>query len=1590
MKKEKQAKINKMVIIATVAVFMLASLFVVVMDSGAQPPTAVHVNLNYGPGDLGESHTLTIQEGINNVSEGGTVYVHEGTYVENIIINKSVTLTTWNGEQVVITANDSSKSTVDVGALSPPGQPTNVTITGNFIINASNFAGIYINNTNFCTIQHVEIKDNYDRGIYMNGSHNNTIFDCVIRDNSYHGCEVFDSNNNTFKDNLIYNNTQGTGIWIEDADNNTISGNTLHDNYQGIFSDDWTGYGTPAPSYDNIILNNHIFNNSAYGISIDPSHRYTISGNIIHNNIRGIWVDEDSSYIDIFYNDIYENQYGIYLENQSTTEIHWNNIYNNTLYGVYHEVSSSPWVNATYNWWGHVTGPYDPPGTDGQYNEDGEGDNVTDYVLYSPWLNAPYPDGIPIEGAVVEYIPEGGTRTLEEFKTGGCEVTVTSSCDNKIIVTIYLGNPVENTTTGYGALSPPVFSVGEYFDVVIDKLSCTNWPINITIYYSQAEIANSGVYESELDGIRFWNATAGEWQLFNQTGVNPADVTVSGTDYAGYVWANAWHLTPVVASGSDASPPETSIHAGDPSYLAGDTLYVTNVTKINLTTTSKGCEVNHTYYRVFNVFNGTWYPDWKEYYGNFSLEGEGLHYVEFYSIDKCGHIESTNNQTVYVDTTPPKMSRAYRGIGEPKYNDPGEWYVTEDTWITLFPEDDGAGVNHVTYRINGGGWTTYTGPFRFSGECDHLLEVNVTDYLGNYNNTYREMFHVDLTGPTTNLSLIGPHSGQFVSKETIIRLIGKDNVGPHNTGIKEIHYKINTWEYNVTMEEDVNETSFSFMTNGTKHIEYWSIDNLGNEGPHFFGTYTVDSTPPCINKTVGEPNITENDEYWVRYDTPINVSAVDCGCAGGAGMDTLEYNVWNVDGQYWWYNDWQLLDENGDTLYLDMEECTHMLVIRATDTVGNVVYDNETFHIDMSPPYVHKEYGSPLYEGNTRDWGTLDGRPVGPQNHYINSTTPIHLDVADEPGCGAGVNWTKFSLWWWNETYWEPVIVNVTFNESTEFTLADYDHLDECLHYIEWKTVDKLNNSDTDHQFFMVDNTPPEHTKEIGQPRYPDEGEKAVDQTQMNISSGEPYKYPKPDDLQTFQLHDYQSFTPSQPYLDAINISLERYGVEDDVYVTLYSYPDVSAQIATAYKQPDLGMGERGWIQFHFNETLELVPGRTYYFDVYTDGEYNWSWSVEKYPGGTGWMNELQYETWTGEDLSFDWAFKTEYYPHATYIATCTSIWINATDPEHNCSTQSYHIHYRKWNGTWTDWAVAHNRNVSFSFWEPGTHYLEYYVTDNLGNPTEIDNETFYVYDPSIIAEFDYEPKKDLTTADTITFTAINTPSAPGTAVNYTWEFGDGTMGYGRVVTHRYEDPSSPLYDVNLTVTAFDGIHASSSQSLDVDTTAPGDNFDVDFYWEVVDDPDETNPTTADNIKFIYDGFAGVDYVEWQLGDGTISYQRNTTHSYADNGTYTVHLTAQYNSVARWIEKNITIYNTPPIADFEYEAGVPKEEISFTDTSTDSDGSVVAWGWEFGDGDTATTANPTHTYASEGVYTVNLTVTDDDGASDATLSTISK
>ena len=134
----------------------------------------------------------------------------------------------------------------------------------------------------------------------------------------------------------------------------------------------------------------------------------------------------------------------------------------------------------------------------------------------------------------------------------------------------------------------------------------------------------------------------------------------------------------------------------------------------------------------------------------------------------------------------------------------------------------------------------------------------------------------------------------------------------------------------------------------------------------------------------------------------------------------------------------------------------------------------------------------------------------------------------------------------------------------------------------------------------------------------------------------------------------------------------------------------------------------------------------------------------------------------------------------------------------------------------------------------------------------------------------------------------------------------------------------------------------------------------------------------------------GIVSWSWDFGDGTTSDEQNPEHSYRV-GQYTVSLTveeADEDTDTSVKEDYITVTvhsNLSPVADSAGPySGVEGEGISFDGSgSSDSDGTIVSWFWDFGDDETSTSQNPMHVYAQDGTYQVTLTVTDDDSAEDS-------
>ena len=127
----------------------------------------------------------------------------------------------------------------------------------------------------------------------------------------------------------------------------------------------------------------------------------------------------------------------------------------------------------------------------------------------------------------------------------------------------------------------------------------------------------------------------------------------------------------------------------------------------------------------------------------------------------------------------------------------------------------------------------------------------------------------------------------------------------------------------------------------------------------------------------------------------------------------------------------------------------------------------------------------------------------------------------------------------------------------------------------------------------------------------------------------------------------------------------------------------------------------------------------------------------------------------------------------------------------------------------------------------------------------------------------------------------------------------------------------------------------------------------------------------------------------WDFADGSPSTLTNPTHTFAASGSYLVTLTVTDSDGAEsTATQTVTVIkpNDPPVAAFTVACTLLS--CTFTDGSTDADGTIAGWNWTFGDGTTSTAQNPSKSFAAAGTYSVTLVVTDDGGATASTTKSV--
>ena len=227
-------------------------------------------------------------------------------------------------------------------------------------------------------------------------------------------------------------------------------------------------------------------------------------------------------------------------------------------------------------------------------------------------------------------------------------------------------------------------------------------------------------------------------------------------------------------------------------------------------------------------------------------------------------------------------------------------------------------------------------------------------------------------------------------------------------------------------------------------------------------------------------------------------------------------------------------------------------------------------------------------------------------------------------------------------------------------------------------------------------------------------------------------------------------------------------------------------------------------------------------------------------------------------------------------------------------------------------------------------------------------------------------------------------------ACSYSWDFGDGTRSFGRVVSKSYS--TAGTYTVTLTVTDGSGLSASTAQTI---TVAAVDAPTVTI--AVSPNPPLANQPATFTATATAGSGTSIARYEWTFGDGTstTTTSPSVTKTYSNRGTYVATVTVR-DTVGQTASAStsFTISSAGVTATFTTSPTNPVigQTVHFNAAGSTSaaGGTITNYHWDFGDGSTAegSGATTSHAYAAAGTYVARLTVTDSAGRTGTTTQNV--
>lgn len=214
------------------------------------------------------------------------------------------------------------------------------------------------------------------------------------------------------------------------------------------------------------------------------------------------------------------------------------------------------------------------------------------------------------------------------------------------------------------------------------------------------------------------------------------------------------------------------------------------------------------------------------------------------------------------------------------------------------------------------------------------------------------------------------------------------------------------------------------------------------------------------------------------------------------------------------------------------------------------------------------------------------------------------------------------------------------------------------------------------------------------------------------------------------------------------------------------------------------------------------------------------------------------------------------------------------------------------------------------------------------------------------------------------------------------WEYSDGSVTWTDIAnTKDTHDFTNLTETTHYRVTVQSGV---CSEEVSAEFTVNVNPLPVAAYTN--DNVCETNHTTFTNTTTLSSGTLVSAF--WDFGNGGTSDDMSPEYTFPGAGSYAVELTMTSDKGCQnSVTQSVTV-NPNPVADFITDDVCLNADSFFTDLSEIATGTIDVYNWDLGDTNTSADANPTHTYASNGEYTVQLIIESDEGCTDETSATV--